>query len=92
MRVVIDTNVLVSGLLTPSGACGQMVELLLAGRRPRLEHWALSFGLAQNEELGRRIPDRCEAADQVWRRSSRNSDAGATLVTSRWSRARVQAT
>ena len=32
MRVVIDTNVLVSGLLTPSGACGQMVELLIAGR------------------------------------------------------------
>jgi len=89
MRVVLGTNVLVAGLLSPSG---RTVEFLLAGRRPRLEHWALSFGLAQNEELGRRIPDRCEAADQVWRRSSRNSDAGATLVTSRWSRARVQAT
>ena len=32
MRVVLDTNVLVAGLLTPSGPSGQMVELLLAGR------------------------------------------------------------
>ena len=31
MRVVLDTNVLVSGLLTPSGPCGQIVELVLDG-------------------------------------------------------------
>lgn len=31
MRVVIDTNVLVSGLLTPRGAPGRIVDHLLAG-------------------------------------------------------------
>ena len=31
MKVVIDTNVLVSGLLTPRGPCGQLIELLIAG-------------------------------------------------------------
>jgi putative PIN family toxin of toxin-antitoxin system len=28
MRIVLDTNVLVSGLLTPFGACGQIVRML----------------------------------------------------------------
>ena len=31
MRVVLDTNVIVSGLLTPHGPCGQIIELLLKG-------------------------------------------------------------
>lgn len=31
MNVVVDTNVLVSGLLTPSGPCGQIVGLLSEG-------------------------------------------------------------
>ena len=31
MRVVLDTNVLVSGLLNPVGAPGRVVDLLLAG-------------------------------------------------------------
>lgn len=31
MRVVIDTNVLVSGLLNPHGAPGRIVDLMLAG-------------------------------------------------------------
>lgn len=32
MRVVLDTNVLVSGLLNPHGAPGRIVDLLLVGR------------------------------------------------------------
>jgi putative PIN family toxin of toxin-antitoxin system len=32
MRVVLDTNVIVSGVLTPSGPCGQIVELMVAGK------------------------------------------------------------
>ncbi|HRR82696.1 MAG TPA: putative toxin-antitoxin system toxin component, PIN family [Planctomycetota bacterium] len=32
MRVVLDTNVLVSGALSPSGPCGQIVELAIAGK------------------------------------------------------------
>ena len=31
MRIVLDTNVLVSGLLTPFGACGDVVRLLTGG-------------------------------------------------------------
>ena len=31
MRVVLDTNVLVSGLITPQGTCGRIVRLALAG-------------------------------------------------------------
>ena len=31
MRIVVDTNVLVSGLLNPRGAPGRIVDLLLAG-------------------------------------------------------------
>jgi uncharacterized protein len=31
LRIVLDTNVLVSGLLTPHGPPGRMVDLLLAG-------------------------------------------------------------
>jgi len=31
LKVVLDTNVLVSGLLTAGGACGQIVELMLDG-------------------------------------------------------------
>ena len=31
MRIVLDTNVLVSGLLNPDGAPGRIVDLLLAG-------------------------------------------------------------
>ncbi len=31
MRVVLDTNVLVSGLLNPVGAAGRVLDLLLAG-------------------------------------------------------------
>ena len=31
MRIVLDTNVLVSGLLTPHGPPGRLVDLLLAG-------------------------------------------------------------
>ena len=31
MKVVLDTNVLVSGLLTPTGTCGQIVDLFIAG-------------------------------------------------------------
>ena len=31
MRVVVDTNVLVSGLLNPRGARGRIVDLILAG-------------------------------------------------------------
>ena len=31
MKVVLDTNVLVSGLMTPGGACGRIVDLLLGG-------------------------------------------------------------
>jgi len=31
MRIVLDTNVLVSGLLTPRGAPGRIVDLVLAG-------------------------------------------------------------
>jgi len=31
MNVVLDTNVLVSGLLTPSGPCGQIIELMIEG-------------------------------------------------------------
>lgn len=31
MRIVLDTNVLVSGLLNPHGAPGRLVDLLLAG-------------------------------------------------------------
>jgi len=29
MKVVLDTNVLVSGLLTPSGPCGQITDLVI---------------------------------------------------------------
>ena len=32
MRVVVDTNVIVSGLLSPSGHSGRIIELLLTGR------------------------------------------------------------
>ena len=31
MKIVLDTNVLISGLLSPSGPPGQIVQLLLAG-------------------------------------------------------------
>jgi len=31
MKVVLDTNVLVSGLLTSTGPCGQILELLIEG-------------------------------------------------------------
>ena len=31
MRVVLDTNVLVSGLLTPFGTCGDIVRMLTSG-------------------------------------------------------------
>lgn len=31
MNLVVDTNVLVSGLLTPFGACGHIVHLLVGG-------------------------------------------------------------
>ncbi|MCF7837448.1 MAG: putative toxin-antitoxin system toxin component, PIN family [Candidatus Marinimicrobia bacterium] len=31
MRVVLDTNVLVSGLLSPFGTCGEIVRMLTAG-------------------------------------------------------------
>ena len=31
MRVVLDTNVLVSGLMAPTGPCGRVVELMFAG-------------------------------------------------------------
>lgn len=31
MRIVLDTNVLVSGLLTPFGTCGDIVRMLTAG-------------------------------------------------------------
>lgn len=31
MKVVVDTNVIVSGLLTPAGVCGQILDLLLEG-------------------------------------------------------------
>ena len=31
MRVVVDTNVLVSGLLTPFGLCGRILNLLTSG-------------------------------------------------------------
>jgi uncharacterized protein len=31
LRIVLDTNVLVSGLLNPSGAPGRIVDLILAG-------------------------------------------------------------
>ena len=31
MRIVLDTNVLVSGLLTPHGPPGRLIDLLLAG-------------------------------------------------------------
>jgi putative PIN family toxin of toxin-antitoxin system len=32
MRIVLDTNVLVSGLLNPSGSPGRIVDLVLGGR------------------------------------------------------------
>lgn len=32
MRVVLDTNVLVSGLLTPFGTCGEIVRMLTSSR------------------------------------------------------------
>lgn len=32
MRVVLDTNVLVLGLLSPFGTCGQLVRMLTSGR------------------------------------------------------------
>ncbi len=31
MRIVLDTNVLVAGLLTPGGACGRLLDLVLDG-------------------------------------------------------------
>lgn len=31
MRVVLDTNVLVSGLMTPDGTCGRVVDLFIGG-------------------------------------------------------------
>jgi len=31
MRVVLDTNVIVSGLLTPGGVCGQILDELAEG-------------------------------------------------------------
>jgi putative PIN family toxin of toxin-antitoxin system len=31
MRIVLDTNVLVSGLLSPFGACGEIVRMLTSG-------------------------------------------------------------
>ncbi len=31
MRVVLDTNVLVAGLLNPAGACGRLLDLVLDG-------------------------------------------------------------
>ena len=31
MRIVLDTNVLVSGLLTPFGTCGEIVRMLTSG-------------------------------------------------------------
>lgn len=31
MKIVVDTNVLVAGLLTPWGVCGQVVRLLTSG-------------------------------------------------------------
>jgi putative PIN family toxin of toxin-antitoxin system len=31
MKIVLDTNVLVSGLLTPFGTCGQIVRMLTSG-------------------------------------------------------------
>lgn len=31
MRIVLDTNVLVSGLLSPFGVCGQIVRMMVAG-------------------------------------------------------------
>ncbi len=32
MRVVLDTNVLVSGLLTPFGTCGEIVRIMTSGK------------------------------------------------------------
>ena len=32
MRIVLDTNVLVSGLLTPFGTCGEIVRMLTSGQ------------------------------------------------------------
>jgi len=31
MRIVLDTNVLVAGLLNPTGACGRLLDLVLEG-------------------------------------------------------------
>ncbi len=31
MRIVLDTNVLVAGLLTPDGACGRVLDLVIEG-------------------------------------------------------------
>ncbi len=31
MRIVLDTNVLVAGLLNPAGACGRLLDLVLDG-------------------------------------------------------------
>jgi putative PIN family toxin of toxin-antitoxin system len=32
MKIVLDTNVLVSGLLTPFGPCGKIVRMVSAGK------------------------------------------------------------
>ena len=32
MKIVLDTNVLVSGLLTPFGPCGEIVRMVSAGK------------------------------------------------------------
>ncbi|MFA5864611.1 MAG: putative toxin-antitoxin system toxin component, PIN family [Phycisphaerae bacterium] len=32
MKFVIDTNVLVSGILTPDGTCGNIIDLIIDGR------------------------------------------------------------
>ena len=34
MRIVLDTNVLVAGLLNPAGACGRLLDLVLDGTVP----------------------------------------------------------
>ncbi len=37
MRIVLDTNVLVSGLLNPGGATGRLLDLILGGHLGKSE-------------------------------------------------------
>jgi len=61
VRIVLDTNVLVSGMLNPSGAPGRLLDLILVGHHQVLYDDRI---LAEYEEVLSR-PQLAIAADQI---------------------------